>query len=98
LKTTAFNVEGIAQRLGPSIKEVTFPFDATKRAQMAVRTKHNVIDENRVEFNCCPLVLILVRNQQFVRKIRADPLGKLRREPTQDRVCCTVLIGHPSWL
>ena len=97
-KTMAVDVEGIALRLGPSVEVVTFPFDATKRAQMAVRAKHNVIHENRVEFNCCPLVLILVRNPQFVRKIRADPLGQLRREPTQDRVCCTVLVGHPCWL
>ena len=67
----AVDVEGIAARLGPSVEEVTFPFDATKRAQMTVRTAHDsdVIDENGVEFSCCPLILILVRNPQFVRKI-----------------------------
>ena len=97
-KTMAVDVEGIASRLGPSVEVVTFPFDATKRAQMTVRTTHDVVDENGDEFSCCPLVLILVRNPQFVRKIRADPLGQLRREPTQDRACCTVLVGHPSWL
>ena len=60
------DVEGIAPRLRPSVEEVTFPFDATKRAQVTVRTTHDVIDENGVEFSGCPLVLILVRNPQFV--------------------------------
>ena len=45
------DVEGIAPRLRPSVEEVTFPFDATKRAQVTVRTTHDVIDENGVEFN-----------------------------------------------
>jgi hypothetical protein len=77
-KTMAVDVEGIASRLGPPVEKVTFPFDATKRAQMTVGTPNHVIEQNSVEFSSCPLVLILVRNQQFFRKIGSNPLGQLR--------------------
>jgi hypothetical protein len=35
-KSMTDDVEGIATRLGPPVEQVTFPFDATKRAQMTV--------------------------------------------------------------
>ncbi len=33
----AVNVEGIAQRLRSTVEQLTFPFDATKGAQMTVQ-------------------------------------------------------------
>ncbi len=65
----AVDVEGIAQRITSSVEQVAFPLDATKRAKMSMRTAHHVIDEDGVEFGCCPLVHLLVRNQQFGTQI-----------------------------
>jgi hypothetical protein len=50
-------VEGIASRLGPSVEQVAFPFDATKRAKITIRTPNNIIEQNIVELSCSPLVL-----------------------------------------
>jgi hypothetical protein len=58
-------VEGIAPRFGSSVEQVAFPLDATKRAKMSMRATHHVIDEDGIEFGCCPLVPLLFRNQQF---------------------------------
>ncbi len=71
------NVEGVASRLGPSIEQFAFPFDATKRAKITMGTPNNIIEQNIVELNCSPLVLILVRDQEFFRKIGANPLSQL---------------------
>ena len=71
------DVEGVASRLGPSVKQLAFPFDATKRAKMTMGAPNNVIEQNIVELSCSPLVLILVRDQEFFRKIGANPLGQL---------------------
>ena len=61
-ETMAIDVKRIASCLGSSVEVVTFPFDATKRLKMTVRSTNNVVDENGVEFSCCPLVLALVRD------------------------------------
>ena len=58
----AVDIEGITSSLWSSIEQFTFPFDATKRAQMTVRDTHDVIKDYVVEFCSCPLVLRLVRN------------------------------------
>jgi hypothetical protein len=71
------DIEGVASRLGPSDEQVAFPFDATKRAKMTMGTPNNVIEQNIVELSCSPLVLILVRDQKFFRKIGANPFGQL---------------------
>ena len=47
-ETMAVDVEGIAPRLRSSVEQVAFPFDATKRAQMTMRTTHYVVYENGV--------------------------------------------------
>ena len=94
----AGDVDGIASRLGPSVEQVTFQFDATKRVQMTVWTLDHVIEQNGVEFSSCPLALNLVRNQQFFRKIGSNPLGQLRRNPSQDRVSSTEPTRHPCRL
>ncbi len=94
----AVDVEGIAPRFGSSVEQVAFPLDATKRAKMSMRTTHHVIDEDGVEFGCGPLVPLLVRNQQFGTQICTYPFSQLRRQPTQDRMCCTVLVAQPFWL
>ena len=41
------DVEGIALCLGSSVEVVTFPFDATKRLKMTLRTTNKVVDENQ---------------------------------------------------
>ena len=58
------NDDRITLCLGSSVEVVTFkfPFDASKRSKMGMRTTNNVVDENEVEFSCCPLVLALVRD------------------------------------
>ena len=89
----AVDVEGIAPRFGSSVEQVAFPLDATKRAKMSMRTTHHVIDEDGVEFGCGPLVPLLVRNQQFGTQICTYPFSQLRWQPTQDRMCCTVLVA-----
>jgi hypothetical protein len=66
--------EGIASRLVPpvtspvQVEQVTFQCDTTERAKMTAGTPNHVIEQNFVEFSCChsPLVLILVRNQQYM--------------------------------
>jgi hypothetical protein len=60
-----------------SVEQLTFPFDAPSRLQMTLGTQLNVIEQNRVEFSCSPLVLNLVGNQQCLRKMVANPLDKL---------------------
>jgi hypothetical protein len=94
-KTMADDVEGIASRLGSPVKQVTFPLDTTKRAQMTVRTPNHVVEQNRVELSGSPFVLNLVGNQQFFRKIGTNPLGQLRRKPAQHRMSCTILVRDP---
>ena len=94
-KTMANDVEGIASRLGSPVKQVTFPLDTTKRAQMTVQTPNHVVEQNRVELSGSPFVLNLVGNQQFFRKIGTNPLGQLRRKPAQHRMSCTILVRHP---
>ena len=74
----AVDIEGIASSLWSSVEQITLPFDATKRAQMTVRTPNHVVEKNRVELSGCPFVLNLVGNQQFFRKIGTNPLGQLR--------------------
>jgi hypothetical protein len=76
LETMTNDVEGLASRLGPPVELVAFPFDATKRAKMNMGTPNNVIEQYIVELSCSPLGLILVRDQQFFRKIGANPLGQ----------------------
>ncbi len=71
------DVEGVASRLGPSVEQVAFPFDATKRAKITMGTPNNIIEHNIVELSCSPLVLILIREQEFFRKIGVNPLGQL---------------------
>ena len=88
----ADDVEGIASRLGSPVKQVTFPLDTTKRAQMTERTPNHVVEQNRVELSGSPFVLNLVGNQQFFRKIGTNPLGELRRKPAQHRMSCTILV------
>jgi hypothetical protein len=73
------DVEGVASCLGSPVEQVALPFDATKRAKMTMGTPNNVIEQNIVELSCSPLVLILVRDQQFFRKIGTNPLGQLGR-------------------
>jgi hypothetical protein len=75
----AVDVAGITSRLGSSIEQVALPFDATKRTQMTLRATHNVFEENDVQH--CLLVLFLVRNQQIIGKIRANPLGQFCWQP-----------------
>ena len=58
----AVDIEGIASSLWSSVEQITLPFDATKRAQMTVCAKNDVIKDNDVEFCSCPLVIRLVRN------------------------------------
>ena len=94
----AVDVEGIAPRFRSSVEQVAFPLDAAKRAKMSMRTTHHVIDEDGVEFGCGPLVPLLVRNQQFGIQICTYPFSQFRRQPTQDRMCCTVLVAQPFWL
>ena len=77
LETMPDDVEGVASRLGPSVEQVAFPFDANKRAKTTTGTPNNIIEQNIVELSCSPLVLILVRDQDFFRKIGANPLGQL---------------------
>jgi hypothetical protein len=79
LQAMAVYVEGIAPRFGSSVEQVTFPLDATKRAKMSMWTTHHVIDEDGVDFVCCPLVPLLVRNQDFGGKICTYPFSQLRR-------------------
>ncbi len=85
-------------RLGPPIEHVAFPFDATKRAQLTMGTVNHIIEQNIVEFSCCPLDLNLVGNQQFFWKIGTNPLGQLSWLPTQDQVGSTELVRHPCRL
>ena len=48
----AVNVEGIALRLKPALEEVTFPFDATERAQMTVYdVVYDTVYYNTVYYN-----------------------------------------------
>ncbi len=65
-ETMSDDIEGLASRLGPSVEQVAFPFDATKRAKTTMGTPNIVIEQNIVELSCSPLVLILVRDQEFV--------------------------------
>jgi hypothetical protein len=58
-------VEGVASRFGSPVKQVAFPFDANQPAKMTMGTPNNVIEQNIVELSCSPLVLIVVRDQQF---------------------------------
>jgi hypothetical protein len=71
------DVEGVALRLGPSVEQAAFPFDATKRAKITMGTPNNIIEQNIVELSCSPLVLIFVRDQEFFQKIGANLLGQL---------------------
>jgi hypothetical protein len=71
------NVERVATRLGPSVEQAALPLDATKRVKITMGTPNNIIEQNIVELSFSPLVLILVRNQEFFRKIGDDPLGQL---------------------
>ena len=52
--------DDVASRLGPPVEQVSFPFDATKRAKMTMGTPNNIIEQNIVELSCSPLVLILL--------------------------------------
>jgi hypothetical protein len=76
-ETMPDDVEGVASRLGPSVEQVPFTFDASKRAKITIGTPNNIIEQNIVELSCSLLVLILVRDQEFFRKIGANPLGQL---------------------
>jgi hypothetical protein len=82
-------------RLWSPVKQFPFPSDTANRVQMTVLTPNHVIEQNRVELSSSPLVLNLIGNPQFFRKIGTNPLGQLGRKPTQHRISRTKLVRHP---
>jgi hypothetical protein len=72
----AVDVEGITPGFGSSVEQDALPFDATESTQMTMWTTHNVVKDNVIQLRCCPLVLFLIRYQQSIRKIHANPLGQ----------------------
>ncbi len=94
----AVDVERITPGLGSSVEQVALPFDATKRTQMTMRTTqctHKVVKDSVIQLRCCPLVLLLVRYQQSIGKIRSNPLGQFCWQPPQHWMGLTKFVRHP---
>jgi hypothetical protein len=94
----AVDVEGITPGLGSSVEQVALPFDATESMQMTMRTTHNVVKDNVIQLNCCPLALVLVRNSKSIEKVSSNPLGQFCWQPQQHWMGFTKLVRYPFWL
>ena len=94
----AADVEGTTPGLGSSVEQVALPFDATESSQMTIWTTHNVVKDNVIQLNCCPISLILVWNSKSIEKIRSSPLGQFCWQPQQHWMGFTKLVRYPFWL
>ena len=89
-------IKGIAPRLGPPIEDLALPLNAPEGAQVAVRTRDQVVVENRVELTHRPPVrMMLRRNPQSCPIVIPDPFSQLGRQPAKDGVRLSVRVGHP---
>ena len=89
-------IKGIAPSLGPPIEELAFPLNAPEGAQVAARTRDQVVVENRVELTHRPPVrMMLRRNPQSCPIVIPDPFSQLGRQPAKDGVRLSVRVGHP---
>jgi len=69
-------IKGIAPSLGPPIEELAFPLNAPEGAQVAARTRDQVVVENRVELTHRPTVrMMLRRNPQSCPIVIPDPFS-----------------------
>ena len=89
-------IKGIAPRLGPPIEDLALPLNAPEGAQVAVRTRDQVVVENRVELTHRPPVCMLpLQNAQSCPIVIPDPFSQLGRQPAKDGVRLSVRVGHP---
>jgi hypothetical protein len=86
LKTVALNIERIASGLWPTVEELIFPLDASKRVEMAMWTANEIASDDCVQIFSGPQRTFLVRDIHLLTKSSSNPLSQLGRQPPQDLV------------
>ena len=87
-------IKGIASCLGPPIEELALPLNAPEGAQVAMRTRDQVVVKNRVELTHRPPVRMLLRwNAESCPIVIPYPFSQLGRQPVKDGVHISVQVG-----
>lgn len=77
-EAVAFQIEGIASRLGPSTVELTLPLNAAKgpKVPFSAVAGNQVIIQYGIQLPCSPLRAVLGCYAQLLPEVLADPRGK----------------------